>query len=433
MKRDSPARATVIVTTLFLAGLMCGSITGAAAVSRAKDPYAGLELFAKVLTTIERDYVDEITMEDLIEAGIEGMVDELDPHSRWLSADQTEALKSETEGRYSGIGIEVRTLEDSVLVTRVLPNSPAFREGIEAGDRIFAIDGHSLGGHDIDEVEELFQGVRGEAANLLIQRQGWDEPQLIGTVRDHIQVSSVEAVLLNNQIAYIRLLQFQEGAARELQSRLEKMEEQIKLKGLILDLRDNPGGLLDQAVAVADLFLDEGVIVSTRSRLDGSEAHNATKGGLDPSIEVVVLINGGSASASEIVASALQETGRALLVGTPSYGKGSVQSLFRNPDNSALKLTTGRYFTPSGKPVAPREGRKPDFEVHMSASPSTNHLLKTKIAAIDITDEERAELLRLVATIPEPLRPDLPVDWDAPPTSREDPPLAKAIDVLTSH
>ena len=432
MKRDSPARATAIVTGLFLTGLMCGSITGAAAVSRAKDPYSGLELFAKVLTTIERDYVQEMAMERLVEAGIEGLVDELDPHSRWLSPDQTAALKSETEGHYSGIGIEVRTLEDSVLITRVLPDSPAFRDGIEPGDRIFSIDGQSLRGLSIDDVEDLFQGARGEPAHLLIQRQDWDEPRLIDTVRDHIQVSSVEAVLLNNQIAYIHLLQFQEGAARELKSRLEKMAEQIKIKGLILDLRDNPGGLLDQAVAVADLFIDDGIIVSTKSRMDGPEEHFATKGGFDASLQVVVLINGGSASASEIVASALQETGRALLVGTPTYGKGSVQSLFRNPDNSALKLTTGRYFTPSGNPVAPREGRKPNVEVHMSATPSVNQLLRTRISELEVADEEKAEILMIIATIPEPVRPDIPVDWDTPPASRNDPPLAKAIEILSS-
>lgn len=442
MKTTSPARATLMVTSLFLGGLIAGSLTGAAAVARAQDPYAHLDLFARVLTTIERDYVDQVSADELVDAAIEGMVRRLDRQSRWLSAEQLEHLQEDTQGAATSLGVEITPTDEGVTVTKVLPGSPALRDGLAPGDKILELDGVSLAGLELDAVKSAMEGPRGKGATLTILREGWEEPQKIQTKRDRIHVPSVETALFEQageKLAYVRLVQFQEGAAYELEQGFEALARQAggarKLDGLILDLRDNPGGLLAEAVAVSDLFLDDGPIVSTRGRTgaDDAEVHQARPGGFHQNLAVVVLVNGMSASASEIVAAALQETGRGTLVGERTYGKGTVQQVYRHQaGKAALKLTVGRYYTPSGEPVADREGRMPDIQVPARTAATAVDALKQALTDLEVDDEKRAELEALVAALPEPDTEALPIPWDKPPAERLalDPQLQAAVSQL---
>jgi carboxyl-terminal processing protease len=428
--RTSPARATALVTGLFGLGLTAGSLTGAAAVSRAQNPYQGLDLFARVLTTIEQDYVDHLDNTVLVDAAVRGMVEELDPHTRWLSAERVTKLYNETHGEYYGVGVKLVTTADGALVTHVIDGSPAHRDGMKPGDVIVAIDGESTKGQHVADVESRLQGERGANTSIDLLRHG--EPTNVVTFRDVIRTQSVDSARLPGGIAYLRLTHFEDDAADELTSAYDLIDAQQPVTGLILDLRDNPGGLLDQAVSVADLFLDEGVIVSTQSRTDGERSFSATAGGLPENVEVVVLVNGMSASASEIVTSALQESKRAIIVGTRTYGKGSVQSLYRNPDGSALKLTTGRYYTRSGKPVAPREGRLPDVVIELDVEPSPKRRLIEKLQATPMDDANRVDLLEL-AEAQHDTPPNKPsVDWETPAAGRTtDVQLAKAVQLLS--
>lgn len=445
MKRHSPTRATALVTGLFVWGMFTGAVAGRAAVARAEDPYASLDLFVRVLNTIERDYVDVIETDRLIEAAIDGMVDELDPQSRWLSASEYSELQDDTEGATTGIGIEVARTGNAVVVVRVMPGSPAVRDGLAAGDQILAIDGVALDRLELHDIQAQFKGDRGEQALLTVVRDGWDEPREIRTVRDRLERPAVEAGLIDSDIAYIRLVVFQEGAAREIETRLAAVADDLggvsALGGLVLDLRDNPGGLLTEAVAVTDLFLDDGVIVSThgrRSSVQGDagapEEHHATRGGLGQDLPVAVVVNGMSASASEIVAGALQDTGRGTLVGETTYGKGTVQQVYRHlrPAEAALKLTVGRYYTPSGAPVAPREGREPDHVVPWHEGETPAGTLRKRLAALQLPADERVELLELVDALPDevPGAPDIP--WGAPLEERyaADPQLQRAVAAL---
>lgn len=439
MQRESPSHATLFATGLFVGGLLCGALAGRAAVARAQDPYAHLDLFARVLTTIQQDYVEPIPTEVLVGAAIHGMVDELDNQSRWLDSDQLQDLRDDAEGTTTGLGIEVLPSERGVEIVSVLPDSPAQRDGLAEGDRILEVDGEALAGLDLGQIRERFEGGRGEPTELTILRQGWEGPRTISTVRDRVHRDSVSSQLLPGRIAYVRLTQFQEGSSDDLYAEVEHLAKPSggldTLGGLVVDLRDNPGGLLSEAVAVSDLFLDEGVIVSTRGR-DGAaeEVHRATMGGFPSDLAVVLLINGMSASASEIVAGALQDTHRAELVGERSYGKGTVQQVYLHatPEDAALKLTVGRYYTPSGAPVAAAEGRMPDHEVPYPRVPTAVDTLRDRIGALAIAPTEQAELLALLAQVDPPTPPRARIPWDEPVTERiaSDPQLTRALALL---
>lgn len=440
MQRESPSHATLFATGLFVGGLLCGALAGRAAVARAQDPYAHLDLFARVLTTIQQDYVEPLPTEVLVGAAIRGMVKELDNQSRWLDSDQLQDLRDDAEGTTTGLGIEVSPSERGVEIVHVLPDSPAQRDGLAEGDRILEVDGEALAGLDLGEIRERFEGGRGEATQLTILRPGWDLPRTISTVRDRVHRESVSGHLLDGKVAYVRLTQFQEASAADLQAEVEHLAISSGgvdgLAGLILDLRDNPGGLLSEAVAVSDLFLDEGIIVSTRGR-EGApeEVHRATIGGFPPDLAVVLLINGMSASASEIVAGALQDTHRAELVGERTYGKGTVQQVYLHatPEDAALKLTVGRYYTPSGAPVAAEEGRTPDHEVRYPRVATPVDTLRERITALPAIEEaQRAEILALLAQVDQPDPPRARIPWDDAVTSRipSDPQLQAAIALL---
>lgn len=424
-----PWRATIGVGALFLASLLAGAWTGARAADRARDPYAPLDTLARALTLVERNYVEEVPLEALVEHAIDGMLEPLDPHSQWFTADEYRAFQAENEGSYQGIGVEVRTQAEGVWISRVLPGGPAERDGLLADDLLLAVDGKPLAGLDLDEVAALLKGPRGTPVKLTVRRAGWDAPRELSTVRDRIYTPALEVARLPGEVGYIRLIQFQEELGAELGRSIEGLDAPSPLRGLVLDLRDNPGGLLDEAVAVVDLFQDEGVIVSTRSRIEGEVVHTATPGGVRPDLRVAVLVNGMSASASEIVAAALQDTGRARLFGVRTYGKGSVQSVFANRDQSALKLTIGRYYTPSGAPIGDRAGREPDVVVRWPASPSAKDALRARLSAAALPEEERDALLALVEQLNADPSEEARIPWGQPPASRleADPQLKAAV------
>ncbi len=427
----------MLTAGVFLLGIVCGALTGRAAVARAQDPYARLDLFARVLGTIQRDYVDAVDTERLVDAAIRGMVKELDSQSRWLDGEQLQALRDDAEGATNGFGIEVTRTDEGVAIVAVLPDSPAARHGLSEGDKILAIDGQPLAGLELAEIEDYFEGARGESAVLDVLREGWQEPRQVETERDRVRRETVHGELLPGAVAYVRLAQFQEAVAKDLEAEVHHLARDVggvgALQGLILDLRDDPGGLLSEAVGVCDLFLDEGPIVSTRDRSGEDELHTATPGGFPQSLAVVVLVNGMSASASEIVAGALQDTGRGLLVGEHTYGKGTVQEVYQHTADTALKLTVGRYYTPSGEPVAASEGRVPDHVVPYPREATTKEALVAALgSSATLPEEERRALLALVEELPDtdPPRPSIP--WDRPARERleADPQLAAAWDLL---
>lgn len=435
MRRERLDKAALVSGGLFFTGLLCGMLTGRAAIARAQDPYAHLDLFARVLTTIERDYVEDLGVEALVDAAIRGMVSVLDDQSRWLDEAQFQELRDDAEGSVIGLGIEVGRGDRGIEVVRVLPDSPASRDGLAEGDTIVSIDGRPLAELELDEIRAHFEGERGQTTTLGVLRAGWDGPREITTVRDRVHRTSVSGERLG-RVVYVRLSQFQEGAARDLQAEVEHLapEGVASLDGVVLDLRDDPGGLLTEAVAVSDLFLDEGIIVSTRGRGGREEeVHRASPGGFPPGLELVILVNGMSASASEIVAGAMQDTGRGVLVGERTYGKGTVQQVFHHADprEAALKLTVGRYYTPSGEPVAREEGREPDHVVPWPRGSSSVDALRQRLQVLPEKDELLALLDEVAADLPAADdRAVIPWDRTAAQRLPDDPQLAKALALL---
>ena len=327
--------------------------------------YQEIELFTDVLAIIHRSYVEEVDIRNLIYGGIRGMLATLDPHSSFLTPELYEEMQADTHGEFGGIGIEV-TLEKGILsVVSPIEGTPAQRAGIKARDQIVAIDGTPTQDLNLMEAVRLMRGPSGEKILLGIRRDGEEKLLEFELTREVIQIHSISGKTLEPGYAYARISQFQERTGDELKRLLSqlRLENQDQLKGVIVDLRNNPGGLLDQAVAVSDLFLSSGLIVYTEGREASSQLRfQASSDGTEPDYPLILLINEGSASASEIVAGALHDHGRALLLGERTFGKGSVQTIIPLSDHSGLRLTTARYFTPSGVSIQAR-GIAPDIEV----------------------------------------------------------------------
>ena len=325
--------------------------------------YRNLEIFSEVIRQIQENYVEKKTSKELIQNAIKGMVGSLDPHSQYMTKEEHQELIIETKGSFTGVGIEI-TMKDNVLtVVSPIEGTPAFKAGIKAGDRIIKINGKSTVDMTLMDAVKLIRGPKGTKVKLTIKREGVKEPIDFEIVRDVIPLKTVKKHMLTPNIAYIRISSFQGNTLDDLQKALSELEKKFKIKGLILDLRNNPGGLLTQAIKVSDLFLDSGIIVSTKGR-NGSQnmVVKAHKGKYPQDFPMIVLVNGGSASAAEIVAGALQDNNRALILGTKTFGKGSVQTIIPLSDGSALKLTTARYYTPSGRSIQ-LSGIIPDIEV----------------------------------------------------------------------
>ena len=327
------------------------------------DAYKNLEVFTEVLRQIEKNYVEPQDDQKLVQGAIKGMVQSLDPHSSFLSKEEHQDLLTETKGSFSGIGVEI-TVKDNVLtVVSPIEGSPAYRAGIQTGDKIIKIDGKLAADMTLPEAVKSIRGEKGTKVTLTVMREGVEKPLEFTVIRDVIPIKSVRSTLLTPKIAYVRISNFQSKTTSDLSAELDKRENGRKLEGLILDLRNNPGGLLSQAIDVSDLFLESGVIVSTKGRESSQDMRaTAQKKRTDRNYPIIVLVNGGSASAAEIVAGALQDNKRALILGTKTFGKGSVQTIIPLSDGSGLRLTTAMYYTPSGRSIQ-ASGIEPDVEV----------------------------------------------------------------------
>ena len=328
--------------------------------------YESIELFTDVMAIVKKSYVEEVDTKKLIYGAINGMLASLDPHSSFMPPESYKEMKIDTKGAFGGLGIEISIKDGILTVISPIEDTPAFKAGIKAGDQIFKIDDKFTKDLNINEAVKRMRGQKGTKVILTIMREGFDKPQEFPLIRDIIQVKSVRSNLLEDGYAYVRIAQFQEKTDEDLARFLKNLKEENKgeLKGLILDMRNDPGGLLDQAVKVAEHFVDEGqMIVYTEGReKDSKMQFTSRKGSKEPKYPMVVLINGGSASASEIVAGALQDHKRALVMGTQSFGKGSVQTIIPLSDESGLRLTTARYYTPKGRSIQAK-GITPDIVV----------------------------------------------------------------------
>ena len=354
----------VLICLLFTAGATLADEAGQTQPAEARLPLEELQLFAQIFDQVRSAYVEEIDDRELLEKAITGLLGELDPHSAFLQEDSYAELKEHTTGEFGGLGIEVGLERGYVRVISPIDDTPAARAGLRPGDLILKLDERSTQGMSLDEAVSRMRGAKGTSITLTIGREGVSEPLTLTIVRDIITVQSVRWETLEPGYGYVRIAQFQEQTGGEFRSALEELRDgEPGLKGLILDLRNNPGGLLPASVEVADALLDGGLIVYTKGRIASANTKSmATAGEFLAGVPVVVLINEGTASAAEIVPGALQDRQRALIIGTRSFGKGSVQNVLPIGDGRAVKLTTARYFTPGGHSIQ-AEGIRPDIEV----------------------------------------------------------------------
>lgn len=339
-----------------------------------EDTYEGLKIFSDVIDLVEKNYVDEVESKTLIENAIQGMVSSLDPHSSLLTPEAFKELQIDTHGEFTGIGIHVTMRDNLVTVVSPIEGTPAYEAGIKAGDKIIKVDGTPT--EDLRDAVNRMRGPKGTEVTVTVIREGEPNPLDFDLVRDVIPIYSVKSTMLQPGYGYVWVTHFRENTYDDLVEALTKLESaDPPLKGLLLDLRDNPGGVLDQAIRISDLFLEDGVIMTSKGRLKRhTRVYKARKEDAKPRhYPIVVLINGGSASASEIVAGALQDQKRALILGTTSFGKGSVQSIENLRDGYALKLTIARYYTPSGRSIQAK-GVEPDIVV-------VREILEDKVAA----------------------------------------------------
>jgi len=365
----------------FFAGLTVDHAASAAA-RRAPGPYRALDVFSRVLADIENNYVEEIQEQDLVYGAIDGMVARLDPHSAFYRPDAFRQVRDETSGEFDGVGLEV-TVEGGVLtVVSPMADSPGERAGIRPGDRIVSIEGAATRDMPLAEAIRRLKGPAGTAVSVEVMREGFATPQKLTLVRDRVRTQSVEWRVLDpdRRYLYVRVKSFQERTDQALARALDDGRAALRgeLRGLVLDLRNDPGGLVDQAVRVADLFLSTGIIVVTEGRNRRNvEVQHAHEKGTEPAYPLIVLVNRGTASASEIVAGALQDNGRAVIMGTQTFGKGSVQTIIELEDGSGLKLTTARYYTPHHRSIQ-ELGITPDVVVAEVAPPARPEVQPTE-------------------------------------------------------
>ncbi len=326
-------------------------------------PVEDLQRFTDVYMRIKRNYVTEVDDEDLLDSAIEGMLSGLDSHSAYLDEKDFEDMQVGTSGEFGGLGIEVGMEDGFVKVIAPIDDTPASRAGIEAGDLIIRLDGESVKDMSLSDAVAKMRGEKGSDITLTVLRDGEDRPMEITITRDVIQVQSVRSEVLEDGYGYVRISNFQQRTARDLVKAVEDLQEEDELKGLVLDLRNNPGGILNGAVGVSDAFLEEGLIVYTEGRLEDSQfRYQASPGDVLKGAPMVVMVNRGSASASEIVAGALQDHKRAVVMGQNTFGKGSVQTILPLTEATGIKLTTARYFTPEGRAIN-EDGIDPDIRL----------------------------------------------------------------------
>ncbi|WP_374076228.1 S41 family peptidase [Bdellovibrio bacteriovorus] len=356
---------TYILGGILLVTLFIMAESGFQVRAFAQERYADLQNFSKVLNLIQQYYVEEVNTKKLVYGAIKGMLRELDPHTNFMPPEMFKDFETETSGEFGGLGIEISIQNGVLTIISPIEDAPAWEAGIKAGDKVIAVDGTSTKGMSLVEASQLMRGKKGSKVILRVVRDNEEKPRDITVVRGSVKIKSVKYTDLGEGFAYIKITSFIENTAKDLQKTIEKHEKDHKGKvaGLLIDLRRNPGGLLDQAVKVSDMFLKEGTIVSTIGRnKNEKEVAVATKKGQYTNFPVVILVNEYTASASEIVSGALQDNKRALIVGQRTFGKGSVQSVIKLGDGSGLKLTVARYYTPSGVSIQ-AEGIHPDIEI----------------------------------------------------------------------
>ena len=380
-------------------------------VTRSEATYKQLELFARVLSYVQNNSVEPVDEKQLMHGAIKGMLDTLDPHTQFMPPDVFKEMKIDTSGEFGGLGIEISRRDDNLVVVTPIDDTPAQRAGIKSGDIVLKIDDESTRNMEVARATQKMRGPAGKKVLLTIMRDGFAAPREFAIIRDHIRIASVESALYDG-IGHVKVKNFQERTDASLYKELEKLRAQNggrELRGLVLDLRNNPGGLLDQAIAISDRFLPGGLpIVSTRGRSASQYTEEKSKDrDTEKNYPVVILVNAGSASASEIVAGALQDHHRATLMGIPTFGKGSVQTVIEMEDGSGLKLTIARYFTPSGRSIQ-ETGIIPDFivpETEGGSAGNAQQLREKDLKRHFKGEAALPELATLKASLPPNLKP----------------------------
>jgi carboxyl-terminal processing protease len=347
----------------FLTGLILLGPYGDSRVSAIdRKTYQNLKTFTEILDRVEKEYVEPVDSDKLMQGAINGLMKSLDPHSSFMTAEMYKELEVETRGSFGGLGVEITILKDVLTVVSPIEDTPAYNAGVKAGDQIIRIDGKSTNDITIMEAVSKLRGPKDTKVTITIMREGLAKPKDISITRGIIKIKSVKSKIFDDHVGYIRISSFQERTGDDLKKALLEIEAKGRpLKGIVVDMRNNPGGLLNQSVEVSDAFLKSGTIVSTRGRSKSMESKSTAKDdGDEPSCPMVVLVNEGTASAAEIVSGALQDNGRALVLGTQTFGKGSVQTVIPLEDGAAMKLTTAKYYTPKGRSIQ-AEGITPDI------------------------------------------------------------------------
>jgi len=382
-----------VIIAMGIALAVCLFVIGDLAVQRAQalpdDTYKELQTFANVLAIVQKNYVEPVSTKRLINGAITGMLASLDPHSAYLTPDLYRDLEVETRGSFGGLGIEITIKNDVLTVVSPIEGTPAYEAGVKAEDEIIKINDDFTKGMTLTDAVKMMRGPKGSKIRLTLHRQGIPDLFTVSVVRDVIKIKSVRTKDLKEGYGYLRISTFQDGTNEDVEKAMDKFrkENQGAIKGVVLDLRDNPGGLLNQAVSVSDDFLDGGLIVYTQGRLENQQQkYFAHKKGDFADFPMVVLVNGGSASASEIVAGALQDQRRAIIEGIQTFGKGSVQTILPLDDESALRLTTARYFTPNGRSIQ-AVGITPDVVVE----PPKPTLAALELPSVELNDDEIRE------------------------------------------
>lgn len=413
-------RKKIIVGGLILFFVVSGTLAGLwmASSVNAQSGYEDLRTFAEVLSLIKKNYVEETKTKDLVAGAVKGMINSLDPHSGYLSPDAFKELKVETKGEFGGIGIQIGLKDSLLTVIAPIEDTPAYKAGIKAGDKILKIAGESTKDMGLNDAVTKMRGPKGTSIILTIIREGWKQTKDFTIVRDIIKIKSVKAKMIIDGIGYIKLTQFQESTSSDLAAALERLKKE-GMTSLILDLRNDPGGLLNSAVEVSEQFLPKGKLVVYIKGRSGEKTEYITENA-NPYTEMpmVVLVNQGSASASEIVAGALKDWGRAVIVGVQTFGKGSVQSLIPLSDGSGLRLTTAKYYTPKGTSIQgvgitpdivvkieAKNGkeltviREKDLERHLKNEQSKEDVSEKETAPFEVDEKEDTQLQRAIDTI----------------------------------
>jgi carboxyl-terminal processing protease len=425
----SKKKFLVVALVFFFLGIYMGLTHARRVGADIESAYGKLKVLADVFAIVERNYVEPVKANNLINGAINGMLETLDPHSNYMAPEVYKEMQTETRGSFGGIGFEI-TIRDKVLtVVAPIEDTPASQAGIQSGDMILRIDGKSTKDMTLMEAVKLMRGPQGTQVTITLMRQGFTEPKDFTLTRAIIPIRSVRFKTLEPGYGYIKVSQFIERTFPDLENALSKIESKEKpLKGLILDLRNNPGGLLEQAVKVADLFLESGMIVYTEGRVEGQKMKFfVQKKERVQEYPMIVLVNGGSASASEIVAGALQDQGRAVILGTQTFGKGSVQTIIPLEDGSALRLTTARYYTPNGRSIQ-AQGIAPDIAVADLVPEGKRGVAPRFMREKDLEHHLQGEK---EPAVPEKTKElDKTPEASATPKSTEDPPLDRALELL---